>query len=305
MKKVLIIGGEGFLGQNLVPIIPKTYEVRTTGHKKDVDMTNIYAARLALKTTTPDIIINLAANVGSVEYVAKNSATIVHENMQMYLNLYKVASEICPNVRIINTLANCSYPGSVDIQHETNWWDGMVHPSVMSFGNAKRFLWVLGECYKKQYGIKSLSLIMPNAYGILDHTDIDRVHAMNGIIIRMIKAKRAGEKKFSIWGTGTPVREWVYMPDVAKVLVACLDKEFDETYFNIGQENGISIAESAKIIAKLMNYEVELVFDTSKPDGAPIKILGKQVFRKHFPDFQFTTYVQGIKDTIDYYKKVL
>jgi GDP-L-fucose synthase len=268
-------------------------------------MTNIYAVRLAFGSIKPDIIINLAANVGSIEYVAKNSAHIVHENMQMYLNLYKAASEVCPNVQIINTLANCSYPSKVDIQNETNWWDGMVHPSVMSFGNAKRMLWVLGECYKKQHGIKSLSLIMPNAYGVLDHTDIDRVHAMNGIIIRMIKAKRNGDKTFSIWGTGSPIREWVYMPDVAKVITACLDKEFDETYFNIGQESGISIAESAKIIAKSMDYNVELVFDTSKPDGAPIKILGKSVFRKHFPDFQFTTYEQGIKDTIEYYEKAL
>lgn len=314
MKKLLIIGGEGFLGKNLVntlnflqPIRPSEehYEVIVAGRQTGLDLTNYSQTFIALQSLKPDVIVNLAAHVGSLEYVSKNHATIVHENMQMYLNLYKATSICSPKSRIINTLANCSYPGNADIQKEEYWWDGPVHPSVMSFGNSKRFLWVLAECYKSQYGMDSLCLILPNAYGINDHTSTDKVHAMNGIIIRMIKAKRAGDDSFTIWGTGKPIREWIYMPDAARIIVAALDMKFDDTYFNAGQNQGISIADTAKQVAKALNYDVNFIYDTSKPDGAPIKVLGNELFRKYFPNFSFTTYEEGIKSTIEYYEKAL
>jgi GDP-L-fucose synthase len=253
----------------------------------------------------PDIIINLMAHVGSLQYVSKNAATVIHDNTQMYLNLYKIITETCPHAFVLNTLANCSYPGWIDIQNEDQWWDGPVHESVLSFGNSKRYLWVLAECYRKQHGIRSLCTILPNAYGIYDHTDVEKVHAMNGMIIRMIKAVRNGDKEFVIWGTGKPIREWIYMPDAARLIKLCLETPIEESFINFGQEQGISIDLAANLIKDGMNTDIKMVFDLSKPDGAPVKVLGGKRLKKYFPDFQFTSYVKGIKDTIEYYEKAL
>jgi GDP-L-fucose synthase len=306
-KKVLVIGGAGFLGTNLIQLLNTTskYDVVSTGRKDRCNLLDLSQTTSKLKSTQPDIIINLAAHVGSLNYVTHNHATVIDDNVKMYLNLYKAISCTCPTVKVINTISNCSYAGHLDIQSEKDWWGGMLHPSVISFASSKLLLWATGECYRSQYGTKSISVILPNAYGINDPSTLEQMHAMNGIMVRMIKAKRNNEKTFTIWGTGSPIREWIYMPDAAKILMECIDREFDVTYFNAAQKRGISIVDSAKIIAKVMNYNVEFIFDTSKTDGAPIKILDNVLFRKYFPDFQFTPYEVGITNTIKYFDQIL
>jgi len=305
MKNVLVVGGNGFLGKNLVPMLNIDYKVTSIGKSTGLNLLNIDETLLMFTKINPDVIINLAAHVGGIEYVMRNPSTIIDENSRMYLNLYKAASERCPNAKIINALSNCSYPSKINFYTEKEWWNGMLHPSVMSFGTPKLLLWMLGECYHIQNGMKSISVILPNAYGINDGTIIERTHAMNAIIMRMIQAKRNNDTTFTIWGTGTPIREWIYMPDAARIIMGCIEKEFDVTFFNAGQKQGISILDTTKLIAKAMNYDVEFIYDTGKPDGTPIKIMDDELFRTCFPNFQFTPYETGIKNTIEYYEKVL
>jgi len=307
MKTVLVFGGTGFLGRNLVPMLKATtkYNILSVGKMGDFNMLDLDVLLSSLSTVCPDIIINLAAHVGSVHYVMDNEATIIDDNSRMYLNLYRAISETCPNAQVINALANCSYPGEIDFYTEKSWWKGRLHPSVQSFGTSKLLLWMLGECYRSQYDIKSVSVIFPNAYGINDGTDVTRMHAMNAIIARMIKAKRNRDKTFTIWGTGSPVREWIYMPDAARILMGCIDREFEDSYFNAAQKQGISITDTTNLIAKEMSYDVELKYDTSKPDGAPVKIMDDELFRKYFPGFQFMPYETGIKNTIKYFETIL
>jgi hypothetical protein len=143
----------------------------------------------------------------------------------MYINLYKAVKECNPKIIIVNPISNCSYPGIIDVQHEENWWDGPIHESVESYGNPKKIGYIISECYRKQYGIKTINLIVSNAYGPNDYLDENRTHAMNGIILRMIKSQKNKDKEFIVWGSGTPVREWVYMPDVAKIIYKIISEE--------------------------------------------------------------------------------
>ena len=187
------------------------------------------------------------------------------------------------------------------------WWDGIVHNSVESYGNPKKLGYILSECYRKQYGINTLNLILPNAYGPFDYLDEQRTHAMNGIIMRMIKSVKAGDIDFSVWGTGTPIREWIYMEDAARIIKIIIDNHLINlpNPLNIAQQSGVSINESVMYIKKTLNTEINIINDTTKQDGAPVKILGDKLFRFHFPDFKFTTYEEGIKNTINYYKEKL
>jgi GDP-L-fucose synthase len=135
-----------------------------------------------------------------------------------------------------------------------------------------------------------------------------RTHAMNGIIMRMLKSKKSKDKSFQVWGSGTPVREWVYMPDVARFIKNIIDEKKLEDIpnpLNLGQQYGISIINTVKEIKDLLDYDVEIECDLSKPDGAPIKVLGDSEFREHFKDFKFTEYREGIINTINYYKSLI
>lgn len=304
--RILVIGGHGFMGKNIQAEFSTSnhkmfYESRRTG----LDLCDYKTIINKLDEIQPDIIIHAAAHVGSIAYVSKFAADVVNDNSLMYLNLYKAVAEFNKMIVIINPISNCSYPGIIDIQHESMWWDGAIHQSVESYGTPKKLGYVISECYKRQHGIKTVNLIVPNAYGPNDYVDENRTHAMNGIIMRMLKAYKNNDKEFVVWGTGSPIREWLYMPDMARIFRQIIDDKmiFDlPNPINIGQENGISIIESVKKTKELLNYDVEIVLDTTKQDGAPIKVLGKQLFEKHFPSFVFTDFVTGINNTIEYYK---
>ena len=309
MKKILILGGFGFLGKNLNNVLKKEnkYEVYNESRRTGCDILDYQSLLNTINKIKPNILINAAAHVGSMKYVAEFAGDVCHDNTLMYVNIFKAIKESNPNIILINPISNCSYPGIIDIQNEENWWDGVIHSSVESYGNPKKIGYILSECYKKQYGVKTINLILANAYGPLDYLDENKTHALNGLIMRMIKSQKNKENIFSVWGSGTPIREWLYMEDAARLIKEIIDQEKWDlpNPLNFGQEYGVSINKSVESIKKILNYDVEISHDLSKGDGAPIKVLGKTKFKETFPNFNFTPYEEGIKNTIKYYKELL
>jgi GDP-L-fucose synthase len=308
MKKILILGGYGFLGKHLNNIFKSSnYKIFNESRRTGCNILNLDLLKSVINQIRPDVIINAAANVGSINYVTSNSADVCHDNSMMYINIFKSILDIDPKIILINPISNCSYPGIIDIQNEENWWDGSIHPSVESYGTPKKLGYILSQCYQKQYGVKTINLIMANSYGPFDYLDENKTHALNGLVMRMIKSQKNKDKDFIVWGSGTPIREWLYMEDAAKLIKDIID---NNNYhlpnpINIGQEYGVSINESVETIKNLLNYDVNIIHDLTKQDGSPVKILGKTLFRENFPNFQFTDYETGIKNTIEYYKNII
>jgi len=305
--KILVLGGHGFIGKRLVESLKKSpYKIISVSRKDGVDLANYMSAENCFVEVKPDIIINCAAHVGNVNYVTTYASDIIHDNVQMALNIYKAAAKVCPNVRIINPLSNCSYPGDSKIQEESNWLIDEVHDSVYSYGNSKRFIYIIAKCYNKQIGIDTINFLIPNTFGPGDYTDTNKTHALNGMIVRMIHAYRKGEKKFEIWGSGNPIREWAYVDDVVNILIRGIRQKKVSIYpINLAQNKGYSIRESAIMIKQAIGYHGELVFNTEYQDGAPTKILSDEVFRKKFPDFKFFNHREGIKTTVKYFTKII
>jgi GDP-L-fucose synthase len=166
---------------------------------------------------------------------------------------------------------------------------------------------IISECYRKQYGIKTINLLVPNAYGPFDYDDEERTHAMNGIIIRLLKTLKNKETNFNIWGTGNPIREWVYMEDVAKIIKIIIDNEIMDlpNPINIGQEEGFSINETVSMVQNIMKTNFTITHDITKKEGAPKKIMSSKLFNKYFPEFRFTKPSEGIKNTITYYENII
>lgn len=305
--KIVVIGGFGFVGKSVMEALQlKGYSPIALSRRNDFDLLNYDQAKERLNELRPDAIINCAAHVGSVHYVTQFAADVVHDNAQMILNIYRIVREVCPRARVINPISNCSYPGAANIHKESQWWDGAVHDSVLSYGNTRRLIYVVAKCYEMQHKVFSINFLVPNCYGPGDHTDPNKVHALNGMIIRMLQAKKEGQKEFEIWGTGKPTREWIYVKDLASMLCNAVDFKDNLIYpINIAQNRAYSIKETAEMIKELIGYEGRLVFNTAYQDGAPIKILDDGVFRKKFAEFKFTDIREGIKETVKYYKSEL
>ncbi len=306
-KKILILGASGFVGSNLTTALEKLgHTVYRASRTLGVDITDYGHIEQCLRKFTPDIIFNCAAHVGSLHYVTTYAADVIHDNVQMSLNLYKAVATVCPKTKIINPLSNCSYPGTSAIQTESEWWSGEVHDSVFSYGNAKRILYVIATCYQKQHKIHSVNFLIPNTFGPGDSTDPNKTHALNGMIIRMIEAQKRGDTEFEIWGTGSPVREWAYIDDVVHALIHGMEIDKDTPHpINIAQQKGFTIKQTAEFIAEAVHFTGKLVFNTSYADGAPVKILDDKKFRQLFPDFIFSDHKKGIAATVAYYKSIL
>jgi GDP-L-fucose synthase len=304
---ILILGGTGFIGKSLVEKLKDSgHQVLSVSQSGGVDLRDLEQTKQVFSKARPDAIINVAAHTGSLHYVTTNSAAVLNDNTRMALNIYQAAAECCPAARIINPLSNCSYPGSADVQVEADWLSGDVHPSVYSYGNAKRFIYILAKCYQIQHNIRTINFLVPNTFGPGDHADPNKTHALNGMIIRMIKAQKDEQAEFEIWGTGKPIREWAYVDDVVHFLIEGLTTEADLSYpVNIAQNKGYSIAKSAELIAEAVGFNGKLVFNTKYQDGAPVKILDDHKFRSLFPDYNFYQHEQGIKNTVQYYKQLL
>lgn len=301
--KILILGETGFIGKNLLSRLKAdpNHQVTAIARSTGVDLLDYKQVVECLQENNPEVIYNLASHGGSLHYVKEFAADVFADNVQMALNLYRATKEVCPNAKIINPFSNCSYPGDSDVQNEENWLNGGVHESIFSFGNSKRSIFYLSWCYHKQHGIKTVNLLFPNTFGPGDSCDPNKTHALNGIIIRMLKAKKAGDKEFVIWGTGAPVREWAYVDDFIEGLVRAMGIDHLEYPANIGQQKGYSILDSAKMVKEACGFEGELVHDTRFPDGDPVKILGNSKFNDLFPNFEFFDHEEGIKNTVSYY----
>lgn len=303
---MVVLGGEGFLGSHVMRLLKKKgYHPVTLSRRNGVDGRNFENLSQALKKVQPDTIINCAAHVGSVHYAMQFSADMIHDNILLVTNLYQAVLRACPKAIIINPISNCSYPGDANTHYEPDWEKGAVHESVLAYASTRRLIYALARCYKNQYNIHSVNWLVANAYGPGDHTDPNKVHALNGIIIRLLKAQQNNEKTFEIWGSGEPTREWVYIEDVAKMLVYSLNLK-DQIYpINLAQNKAYSITEITQIVTNILHYNVKFTFNTKFADGAPFKILDDRQFRKKFPLFIFTPLEKGIKETVEHYRKIL
>ncbi|MEJ7663686.1 MAG: NAD-dependent epimerase/dehydratase family protein [Hymenobacter sp.] len=196
------------------------------------------------------------------------------DNARMTLSMYEAVAKACPRAIVVNPIANCAYPAKANLFREDEWWDGHLHRSVLSYGSSRRFLWTVGESYQMQYAVRSIHLLTPNMYGPYDSTDPNKAHALNALISKFVKAEKISQPELPIWGTGVAVREWLYARDFARLIWEVLllpDRSGLQQPLNLAQNDGLSVKKLVDIIQDKFDYKGNLVWDASKPDGAPKK----------------------------------
>lgn len=302
---IVVTGATGFLGQRVCALLsaqgrPFTRISRSLG----TDLRDPAAARAALAAAfegqAERKLIHCAAHVGGIQFGLTRAAELFHHNLAMTLALNEAA--VATGVqRLVNPISNCAYPGAANLFKEEAFWDGPLHDSVLAYGFARKASWVGAWAYAQQHGLDTLSLILSNMYGPGDHFEPERSHALGALVHRIHQAKRSGAAQVVIWGSGTPVREWLHVDDGAEALVRGLDAPACGEPVNIGVAQGISILDMARLIADELGYAGQLVTDPSKPDGAPYKTVdgtrGAALLGWR-PSREFRA---GVRDTIHWY----
>ncbi len=302
--KVLVIGSNGFLGKHVKAILDKEnkYNVLEIKGKNHVDITNHIALDNYMSEFKPNVIINCAAFVGGISYGYKYPAKMLYENSSMAINLYKLSLE--HNVeKLINPISNCAYPGKLTTYKEELFFDGPPDKSVYNYGISKRLYVQLGISFFDENNFSSVNVVISNMYGPHDHFDAERSHALGAIIKKVYDAKKSNINKVEIWGTGKPIREWLYVKDGAEALVRSINLESGHHFFNVGVEKGISVIELAEIIKDKFEWNGEFELNTSKPDGVNEKKVDGNLGQVKLGWKPETNLNDGIQQTIDWYIK--
>jgi len=304
--RVAVLGGTGFAGRSILDdlkaagICAQAFSRRT-----GCDLLDEPRALAALHGFRPTHLVNCAAVVGSVNYAEEFSADVIDVNARLVLNTYRVAERLA-GVVVVNLVANCAYPGTMDLYEESRLWVGPTHPSVQSYGESRRLLLALADCYQRQKGLLSINLMVPNMYGPYDSTDPNKTHALNALALKFARAVRDGATQVEVWGTGRPVREWLFVRDMARVVRQLIeDGARLEEPVNIAQRRGFTVSDLVELVRKAAGYEGSIVYNTAYGDGAPQKVMDDRRFRQHFPSFAFTPIETGIRATLDYYAEAM
>lgn len=302
-KKVFVPGGNGFVGSRVVKKLEeKDYDYVSLSLRDGVDFRNFEQTKKIFEDEEFNAVINCAADVGGIKYGYEKPGELFYNNILMATYLME-ASRLTGVERFVNPISNCTYPGHLtkDFEEE-KWWDGPLHESVLAYGTVRKASWVQGWAYHKQYDLDTINLILPNMYGPGDHFDEARSHALGALIMKFVEAKRNNQPEVVVWGTGKPVREWLYVDDGAEILVKSLEIEPIVEPINVGVGKGVSIAELAELIKDVVGYKGEIVYDTSKPDGAPHKTMDNTRLKKIFNWTPPTSLREGIKKTVKWYQ---
>lgn len=275
MMKVLVFGSKGLVGSSICTRLNLSKKVSKVIPSSRED-TNLFSFEETLKTVLkekPDVIIIAAAKVGGIYANNTNRFEFISENLKINLNILESSTHL-DSVKIINLGSSCIYPlDAANPIKESSLLTGKLEPTNSPYAMAKLSAIELGDAISKQYNHDVLNLMPTNLYGPNDNFDDLTSHVIPGLISRMHNAKQNNDKNFSIWGSGKPKREFLFVDDLADCIEFLLDKDTSNSLLNVGSGEEISIYNLAKKIKNVINYEGDLIFDKNKPDGNPRKLL--------------------------------
>jgi GDP-L-fucose synthase len=270
-RAVTVTGGAGFLGSAVVRDLEALGADVSVVRSADYDLRDPAATRAAVEGA--QTVIHLAANVGGIGFNRANPAPLVYDNLMMTANIWE-GCRAAGVGKLVSACTVCAYPKFVSAPFsEDDLWDGYPEESNAPYGLAKKMMLVLSDAYRRQYGFDSCAPIVANLYGPNDNFDLESSHVIPAMIRKFVEAIGRGEPTVTLWGTGNPSREFLYVDDAARGLLLAAERLAVSDPVNLGVGRETRIRELAELIAKLSGFAGELVWDTSRPDGQPTRYL--------------------------------
>lgn len=303
-KKVIVTGGAGFLGGFVVEKLKeKNCANIFIPRSKDYDLRDPQIIDKLYKQVNPDMVIHLAAHVGGIGANQKFPGTLFYDNAVMGINLIEKARQHGIG-KFITVGTVCSYPKFTPVPFkEENLWDSYPEETNAPYGLAKKMLLVQSQAYRDEFGLNAIFLILVNLYGPKDNFDYESSHVIPALIRKFAEAKANEHAQVTLWGTGKPSREFIYVEDAAEGIVLGSELYNGNEPINIGTGNEITIKELANLIKNKIGYKGEIVWDSSKPDGQPRRKLDVTKAKNLFGFAAKTSLSEGIDATIDWYLK--
>ena len=301
-KRILVTGGAGFLGKHLVT------KLKERGCKdifipliEDYDLVNMEAVKKLYSDAKPNIVIHLAAKVGGIGANRDNPGKFFYDNLMMGAQMMEVGRQAgIEKFVALGTI--CAYPKFTSVPFkEENLWNGYPEETNAPYGLAKKMLLVQSQAYRQQYGFNSIFLLPVNLYGPGDNFNPNSSHVIPALIKKCID----GQQPLTVWGTGKPTREFLYIEDGAEAIILAIERYNKSDPVNLGAGFEITIRDLVKLIVKLTGFKGKIIWDKTKPDGQPRRCLNTS---KAFKEFGFKAKVQfeeGLKETIEWYKTLI
>jgi GDP-L-fucose synthase len=297
--RVLVTGGGGFLGSRLVERLETSGEDVFVARRRDYDLTHEADAARLFADALPELVFHLAAEVGGIGANRANPGRYWYANLQMGVNVLEQARlHDTPKLVLVGTV--CAYPKHTPVPfHEADLWNGYPEETNAPYGVAKKALLVGAQSYRRQYGLNTIFLLPTNLYGPGDNFDPETSHVIPALIRKMTES---GDE-IVLWGDGSPTREYLYVDDCVEALVLAAQRYDGAEPVNVGTGVEISIRETAELVAELVGFDGEIVWDTSMPNGQPRRSLDASRARELFGFEARTPLREGLAQTIAWYRE--
>ncbi|MBF8262018.1 MAG: fcl [candidate division NC10 bacterium] len=304
-RRVLVTGGTGFLGSYLLEGLRQGGAGNVIAPSSgEFDLVQAEDVRRLLAQAKPEIVIHLAANVGGIGANQAHPAEFFHDNLMMGVQMlhesWKAGVE-----KFVAVGTVCSYPKFTPVPfREDDLWNGYPEETNAPYGLAKKMLLVQAQAYRSQYGFNAIYLIPVNLYGPRDNFDLATSHVIPALVRKFSEAKSAGEDRVVVWGDGTPTREFLYAENAAEGILLAAERYDSPPPVNLGSGEEISIRDLAHRIARLVGFEGQIVWDTSRPNGQPRRALDTTRARQAFGFSARTTLDEGLARTVAWYRQL-
>jgi GDP-L-fucose synthase len=276
-KRVFVAGHRGMVGSAIVRRLASAECEVITADRRELDLERQETTERFIATTKPDMVIVAAAKVGGIHANDTYPAEFISTNLAIARNAVD-ASHKAAVKKLLFLGSSCIYPReALQPMREDALLTGPLEPTNEWYAIAKIAGIKLCQAYRRQYGADFISVMPTNLYGPGDNYHPENSHVVSALIRRLHEAKRAGTPNVTVWGTGTPRREFLFVDDLADACVFVLEHYSGEPHVNIGSGHEVTIAELAKLLAEIVQYPGELVFDQSRPDGMARKLLDSTV----------------------------
>jgi GDP-L-fucose synthase len=270
---VLVTGGTGFLGSHLVERLRADGMDPVAVSSSDYDLTRPHDTARLFADSRPDIVFHLAAEVGGIGANQANPGRYWYANLAMGLNVLE-ESRRANVTKLVLVGTVCAYPKFTQVPFsEDALWDGYPEETNAPYGVAKRALLVGAQTYRRQYGLNAIYLLPSNLYGPGDNFDLATSHVIPALIRKMVDATEQGMDTVTLWGDGSPTREFLYVGDCADCLAMAAERYDGDAPVNIGTGQEIAVRDLAMLVAEATGFGGKIVWDTTKPNGQPRRSL--------------------------------
>lgn len=301
-RRVMVTGGAGFLGSCVVAKLgERGCRDVSVPRSRQYDLVQMEAVERAFSDSRPDIVIHLAAVVGGIGANLANPGKFFYDNLMMGTQLMEIGRRRSIE-KFVGIGTICAYPKFTPLPFkESDIWNGYPEETNAPYGLAKKMQLVQSTAYRQEYGFRSIVLFPVNLYGPGDNFDPKSSHVIPALIKKFVDAKQSGSSVVTVWGTGLPTREFLYVEDAAEGVLLAAEYYDKSEPVNIGSASEISIRDLVETIKSLVGYEGQVVWDSSKPDGQPRRKLDVERALHEFGFKSKVAFQDGLKRTLNWY----